>query len=129
MNNKYVILDSNNKYINSVVWNGDLSVWQPPAGTTAVPADQVDPSIFNEKYTAEQWLVKCGYTSTQLIVLLDLESRLKEKNKTSDKMVQVREWLNQILATFSQTQEPQQTWPLPPCSFEEASQQALFLLV
>jgi len=46
MENKYAILDSNNKAINIVVWNGDLSVWQPPAGTTAAPLDKVDPSVF-----------------------------------------------------------------------------------
>lgn len=40
----YIILNSDNKVINTVIWNGNTSVWSPPAGTTAVPFDQVDPS-------------------------------------------------------------------------------------
>jgi hypothetical protein len=28
--------------VNQVVWNGDLSQWQPPEGTIAKPIDEVD---------------------------------------------------------------------------------------
>lgn len=43
---KYVILNSDNKAINIVLWNGDTAVWQPPSNTTAVLFDQVDPTVF-----------------------------------------------------------------------------------
>jgi hypothetical protein len=129
MNNKYVILDSNNKYINSVVWNGDLSVWQPPVGTTAVPLDQVSSDIFNtEKYTAEQWITKSGYTATRLISLLDLEMKLTQSNKTADKMIAVRQWLNGLLQVFAVDTIPHTTWPGAPYSYEDTIQEALAVL-
>lgn len=40
--NRYVIFDSENKMHNIVIWNGDLSVWQPPENMTAIKADEVD---------------------------------------------------------------------------------------
>ena len=126
MNNKYVILDSNNKYVNSVVWDGDLSVWQPPEGTIAVPLDQVDPEVFiTKKYTAEEWISKSGYTATRLISLLDLELKLIQNNKTSNMMIAVRTWLNGLLQTFAVNTEPQISWPEAPYSYEETVQEAL----
>lgn len=130
MNNKYIILDSNNEYVNSVVWNGDLSVWQPPNGTTAVPADQVDPSIFiTDKYTAEQWITKSGYTPTRLIALLDLEMKLIQANKSSNKMTATRQWLNTLLQEYTTNQEPQKSWELAPYTFEETVQDGTQALV
>lgn len=46
MEQKYVILDQNNKAINIVVWNGDTNIWQPPANTTITLLEDVDPSVF-----------------------------------------------------------------------------------
>jgi hypothetical protein len=40
--NRYVILNSENKLHNIVIWNGDLSVWQPPENTIAIPIDEID---------------------------------------------------------------------------------------
>lgn len=129
MNNKYIILDSNNKYVNSVVWDGDLSVWQPPAGTTAVPADQVDSSVFETtKYTAEQWITRSGYTPTRLITLLDLEMKLVQAGKISDKLTTVRQWLNLLLQEYTANPEPQPSWPEAPYLFEETSQEAFTVL-
>lgn len=129
MNNKYVILDSDNKYVNSVVWNGDLSVWQPPEGTTAVPLDQVDPSVFETtKYTAEQWITKTGYTPTRLIALLDLEMKLMQSGKTSNKLTAVRQWLNLLLQEYTTSPDPQSSWPEAPYLFEETTQEAFTVL-
>ena len=46
MEQKYVILDQNNKAINIVIWNGDTNTWQPPANTTVTLLEDVDPSVF-----------------------------------------------------------------------------------
>ena len=126
MNKKYIILNSNNEYVNSVVWNGDLSTWRPPEGTRAVPIDQVDvTSIIMKKYTAEQWLEKCGFGSLQLVTLLDLESKLHQAGKTSLVIKATREWLNSVLLSFTKSPESSDNWSLPPYTFEEASQDAV----
>lgn len=130
MNNKYVILNSNNEYVNSVVWDGDLSTWQPPEGTIVVPQDQVDPSIFiTQKYTAEQWITKMGYTPTRLIALLDLEMKLLQSGKVSNKLSNTRQWLDLLLQEYTTNQEPQPSWDLPPYTFDETVQEARNILV
>ncbi len=43
MNSTYVILDlAGGWLVNLVKWDGCLETWQPPAGTIAVPASEVD---------------------------------------------------------------------------------------
>jgi hypothetical protein len=131
MENKYVILDSNNKYVNSVIWNGDLSVWQPPTGTTAVPFDEVTPDVFIppvEEYTAEEWITRSSYTAMRLISLLDLEMKLAQSNKTANKMIAVRQWLNGLLQAFAIDPTPHTVWPEAPFSYEETVQEALTVL-
>lgn len=129
MNNKYIILNSNNEYVNSVVWDGNASTWRPPEGTTAVPADQVDiASIISKKYTAAEWLEAHGFNSLQLVTLLDLESKLQQTNKTSLILTATRAWLNDVLLTFTSNPEPSSNWTPPPYSFEEASQDAVTTL-
>jgi hypothetical protein len=39
---RWVILNSEGKIINIVVWNGDLSTWQPPENATAVLEKDID---------------------------------------------------------------------------------------
>lgn len=42
-NNTYAIIDEQHNYlVNLVLWNGDLNIWQPPIGTIAVPAENID---------------------------------------------------------------------------------------
>ena len=126
----YAIIDSNDRIINTVLWDGNTSKWSPPIGTTAVLLKDATNAIsIKEKYTAEQWLTKCGYTPLQLVTLLDLEAKLSNANKTSDKMVAVRQWLNLILTSFTTNPDPSDTWPLPPCTFEEATQDAISKLL
>ena len=43
MNKSYAIIDDEGGWlVNTVIWNGDLQTWQPPAGTHAIPAEEVD---------------------------------------------------------------------------------------
>lgn len=43
MNDKYAILDAQGGWLlNLVVWDGNIETWQPPIGTKAVLASQVD---------------------------------------------------------------------------------------
>ena len=77
----YAIIDSNDRIINTVLWDGNTSKWSPPIGTTAVLLKDATNAIsIKEKYTAEQWLTKCGYTPLQLVTLLDLEAKLSNAN-------------------------------------------------
>ena len=48
--NTYAILDEVGGWlVNTVVWDGDIHKWQPPEGTIAKPADEVDFSTLPEK--------------------------------------------------------------------------------
>jgi hypothetical protein len=41
--NNYAILDKDGGWlINTVVWDGDTSKWNPPDGTIAIPANEVN---------------------------------------------------------------------------------------
>jgi hypothetical protein len=53
---KYVILDAvGGWFVNLVLWDGNLKTWQPPEGTIAKLADEVDfstlPQNPNEQYS------------------------------------------------------------------------------
>lgn len=43
---KYVIFNPEMKIANIVLWNGDLSKWQPPVGYTYVLESEVDLTQF-----------------------------------------------------------------------------------
>jgi hypothetical protein len=129
MEDKYAILNSDNEVINVVVWNGDTTIWQPPQGTIAMPLSQVSSTAFiTDKYTGEEWITKSGYTATRLISLLDLEMKLFQTNKTSDKMVAVRQWLNNLLQAVAVDTTSHLVWPEAPYSYEDTIQDALTVL-
>ena len=46
MTTVYVIFDSQMKIVNRVLWDGDLSTWQPPEGCTYALESEVDLSQF-----------------------------------------------------------------------------------
>lgn len=48
MDNTYVILNSENKIVNIIIWNGDTSIWQPPENCTAILLSNID--ITNYEY-------------------------------------------------------------------------------
>jgi|APGre2960657404_1045060.scaffolds.fasta_scaffold413897_2 hypothetical protein len=43
---KYVIFNAEMQIVNIVVWDGDLSTWQPPAGCTYVLESDIDITTF-----------------------------------------------------------------------------------
>jgi hypothetical protein len=81
------------------------------------------------KYTAEEWLNKMGYTSIRLITLLDLENKLRLENKESIKLMEVRAWIDSVLAIYIQDPTPDNDWTEPPHNFEETVQEAFTLLL
>jgi len=41
--NGYAIIDEQGGWlVNTVVWNGDTEIWQPPPNTHAIPIEEVD---------------------------------------------------------------------------------------
>lgn len=44
--NRYVILNDDNKIVNVVIWNGDLSTWQPPEKCTYIKESEFDYSLY-----------------------------------------------------------------------------------
>jgi hypothetical protein len=43
MNNTYAIIDNEGGWlVNLVLWDGNTETWSPPAGTHAVPIEEVD---------------------------------------------------------------------------------------
>ena len=71
------------------------------------------------KVTADEWLEKEGYGSTQLITLLDLQGKLIAAGKTSIKLNSVRAWTDGILASFVQDESPRGDWGSAPFTFSE----------
>jgi len=50
MNQRYAIINEVDGWIeNLVVWNGDTSTWQPPVGTRAVLASEIDLATLPQK--------------------------------------------------------------------------------
>jgi hypothetical protein len=50
MNEKYAILDEVGGWlVNLVVWDGNLETWQPPVGTIAKLASEVDFAVLPER--------------------------------------------------------------------------------
>lgn len=131
MINNYAIIDNTGGWlIGVVVWNGDTSTWQPPAGTYAVLASTIDinnlpPNPANVVlYNAEEWLKNQGYDATQLVTFTDMERQLAAAGKTSAKMTAVRAWANAILAEYVSNPESKPSWTPAPFNFNEAITEA-----
>ncbi len=75
-------------------------------------------------HTAEEWLSACGFSSIPLVTLLDLENQLAAANRVSEKLLNVRAWINGILAAYVQNPSPRSDWPTPPFSFQETTAEA-----
>jgi hypothetical protein len=121
-NKQYIILDQTGKYLNTVIWDGDLNKWSPPNNTTAILIDDVDPTILStvaKLYTAEEWIINSGFSSLQVIVLLDFESKLSKFEMVSEKLTAVRAWLDGILLTYTLDPTPKNNWPTSPYSFDD----------
>ena len=131
MTEKYAILDQANGHLaNVVLWDGDLSKWQPPAGTSAVRLADIDlatlppaPAPEAEPITAEEW-VERHLTSLQILSLQRLEMGLLTASKPlGSNMAALKGWLEgMMLASVDPTPR---TCALPPCSYEAASAEAV----
>ncbi len=130
-NKQYIIIGQDGKYLNTVVWDGDLDKWSPPTGTTAVPYDEVDKDILASAaklYTAEEWVENSGFTSLQVIGLLDLENKLNKFELESEKLTAVRLWLDGILLQYATDNTPKNSWPEAPYSFDDTVREVKTLL-
>jgi hypothetical protein len=136
MNNtqSYAILDINGKVINFCLWDGDLNNWQPPENTTAILTSELPEnwqsvnSVTEKLFSAEEWLNAQGYSSIRLVTLLDLENKLKELNKSSQKLTDIRTWIDFILLSFIQNNEPKNDWQPAPHLFEDTVQDVFNVL-
>jgi len=129
--NIYAIIDNAGGWLITLVrWDGNTQTWEPPAGTYAVIASEIDIDSLPPNpadivlHNAEQWLKSQGYDATQLVTFTDMERQLAAAGKTSAKMTAVRAWANQILAEYIATPESKPSWIPAPYSFNEAITEA-----
>jgi hypothetical protein len=133
MTEQYAIRDqANGHLVNIVLWDGDLSKWQPPAGTTAVKLADIDlatlppaPAPEAEPITAEEHLRSVGLAGDRQPTLLYLRQSLTAAGKTCTELDAVEQYLQQILAMFAANPAPRNDWPNPSVTFEAAVQSAM----
>jgi hypothetical protein len=135
MTEKYAILDqAAGHLVNVVLWGGDLSKWQPPAGTSAVRLADIDlatlppaPAPEAELVTAEQ-AVSAHFSAYQIAALQRLEMSLLQAGKPlGPKMTAAKNWLESVMLGWAldPTPKPQKSFGQPQASFEEASAEAV----
>jgi hypothetical protein len=128
MTEKYAILDqANGHLVNVVLWDGDLSKWQPPAGTSAVRLADIDlatlppaPAPELPLVTAEEFLASVGLAGDRQPTLLYLRQSLAAAGKQCQELDAVEAYLQMILAMFAADQSPRSDWPVPNVGFEQA---------
>lgn len=130
MEDTYAILDENGKVLNLVKWDGDVSKWQPPDGTTVVKQSDLNGATFSSDYadtwTAEGWLDAQGYGGARPTTLLYLKLQLQAANKTSAKLTAAQSWLDGIISIGAQDPDAQHAdLPAAPFAFAEVVQDAL----
>ena len=133
---QYAILDqANGHLVNVVLWDGDPSKWQPPAGTSAVRLADIDlatlppaPAPEAEPITAEEHLRSVGLAGDRQPTLLYLRQSLTAAGKTCAELDAVEAYLQQILTMFAANPAPRNDWPNPPLTFEAAVQSAMSAL-
>jgi hypothetical protein len=129
MTEKYALLDEQGGWlINTVLWDGDPSKWQPPAGTTAVRLADIDlatlppaPAPEAEPITAEEHLESVGLGGNRQPTLL----YLRQAGAVSAKLDATEAFLNTVLAMFAQDPAPRSDWPSPSFTFEEVVAEAV----
>jgi hypothetical protein len=133
MTEQYAILDqANGHLVNVVLWDGDLSKWQPPAGTSAVRLADIDlatlppaPAPQAEPITAEEHLKSVGLAGDRQPTLLYLRQSLAAAGKTCAELDAVAAYLQQVLTMFAANPAPRNDWPNPSVTFEAAVQSAM----
>jgi hypothetical protein len=134
---KYAILDqANGHLVNVVLWDGDLSKWQPPAGTSAVRLADIDlatlppaPAPEAGPVTAAEWVDAQQFSGNRTTTMLYLKLQLDAAGKSSPKLASVQAWLDgMIVAGVTQPDLKRGDWDASPYAFEEASGEALAIL-
>jgi hypothetical protein len=135
MTEKYALLDEQGGWlVNTVLWDGDIAKWQPPAGTTAVRLADIDlatlppaPAPEAELVTAET-AVSQYFSPYQIAALSRLEMALMQAGKPlGPKMTAAKQWLEGVMLSWaaSPTPAPQESFGQPQASFAEASAEAV----
>ena len=136
MTAQYAIIDeAAGHLVNVVLWDGNLSTWQPPTGTRAELLANVDlatlptaPSPEAELITAAEW-VERHLTSTQLHALSDLRLSLVLAGRPLGPLMQsLRDWTSQLIIASAADPSPRNDWPPAPCSYADASNEAIAAL-
>jgi hypothetical protein len=129
MNSLAIIRESDGKVV-TFVRPDQPAGWKPPEGTRAIPVEQLPagwekveeeaPSV-----TAEQW-VEQHLTSTQLHALSDLRLSLVLAGKPLGPLMQsLRDWTSQLIVASAVDPSPRDNWTPAPCTYEEASSEAV----
>jgi hypothetical protein len=135
MTEQYALLDEQGGWlVNTVLWDGDLSKWQPPAGTTAVRLADIDlvtlppaPAPEAELVTAEE-AVSQYFSPYQTLALQRFEMALLQASKPlGPKMTAAKQWLETVMLSWaaSPTPAPAESFGVPQASFAEASGEAV----
>ena len=131
MNSLAIIRESDGKVV-TFVRPDQPAGWKPPKGTRAVaeahlPPDwqMAEPQPQGEPVTAEQW-VEQHLTSTQLHALSDLRLSLVLAGKPLGPLMQsLRDWTSQLIVASAVDPSPRDNWTPAPCTYEEASSEAV----
>jgi hypothetical protein len=134
----YALLDEQGGWlVNTVLWDGDISKWQPPAGTTAVRLVDIDlaalppaPQPEAELVTAEE-AVSQHFSAYQIAALSRLEMALLQAGKPlGTKMTAAKQWLEGVMLSWAAnpTPAPAEAFGQPQASFAEASGEAVAVL-
>ena len=135
MSDKYAIInEASGHLVNAVLWDGDLSKWQPPAGTRAELLADIDlatlppaPQPEAELVTAEE-AVSQYFSAYQIAALQRLEMALLQAGKPLGvKMTAAKQWLEGVMLSWAAnpTPAPAEAFGVPQASFAEASGEAV----
>jgi len=135
MTEKYALLDEQGGWlVNTVLWDGDLSKWTPPAGTSAVRLADLDlstlppaPAPEAELVTAEE-AVSTYFSAYQIAALQRLEMALMQAGKPlGPAMTAAKNWLEAVMLGWAMNPAPApaESFGQPQASFEEASAEAV----
>lgn len=131
----YAIIDAAHGHlVNTVLWDGDTSKWQPPAGTTAVLLADIDlaalpaaPADETSTFTAEQ-IVSQYFSAYQIAALQRLEMVLLQAGKPlGPAMTAAKTWLENIMLSWAMNPvaQPASAFGVPSVTFEQASAEAI----
>jgi hypothetical protein len=76
----------------------------------------------------DQWIERQGFSALKVLSLMDIEAKLAAENKSSEKLIAVRNWLNGITVSFALNPASNGNWPIAPFRFEETIQEAITVL-